>query len=62
MEVPGLVVNWELPAETYATAMATRDPSHILDLCRRLQQCRIFNPLSEAKDGIGILMDTILGS
>ena len=42
----------------YTTATAVRDPSNICDLHWSLQQHRILNPLSEAKDRNGILMDT----
>ena len=39
-------------AEAYATATATAEPdlSHICDLRHSLQQCRILNPLTEARD------------
>ena len=57
IEVPRLRVEFE-PA--YATATATLDPSCIWDLCCSLQQCRILNPLSEARDRAHILMDTSL--
>lgn len=46
MEVPGLEVEWELPA--YTTATAALDPSRI---------CRTVNPRSEAKDRTRILLD-----
>ena len=36
----------------------TRDPSCICDLCCSSRRCRIFNPLSEARDRTHILMDT----
>ena len=45
-------------AATYTTATAMLDPSHICNLCRRLQQCQIFNPLIEARDQTHILIDT----
>ena len=44
MEVPRLRVEVELQLLVYTTATATPDPSHL-----RSQQCRILNPLSEAK-------------
>ena len=58
MEVPrrGVVLELQLPA--YTTATATRDPSHFCDLCSNSQQFQILNPLSEARDGTRILMDT----
>ena len=49
-------------AEAYTTAMATLDLSHICDLCLNLQHCWILNPLSEARDWIHILVDTMSGS
>ena len=42
-------------AEAYTTAMATLDLSHICNLCFSLWQHQILNPLSEARDQIGIL-------
>ena len=55
MEVPRLGV--ELPA--YTTAITMQDLSHcISDLYRNSQQLCILNPLSEAWDQTGILMDT----
>ena len=62
IEVPGPGVNLELQLLAYAIVMATLDPSHICDLQHSLQQCQIFNPLSEARDQTRILMDTMLGS
>ena len=50
MEVPRLGV--------FATAIATWDQSCICDLSCSLEQHRILNPLSEARDRILILMDT----
>ena len=57
MEIPGLGVESELQLQAYATAIATLDTSHICDLWHRFQQCWILNPLSRAKDWIGILID-----
>ena len=48
-------------AEAYITAVATLDPSCISNLHCSLQQHRIFNPLSEARDGTCILMETTSG-
>ena len=58
MEVPRLGVELELQLPAYATATARRDPSRIYNLHRSSWQCWIFNPLSKARDGTQILMDT----
>ena len=58
MEVPRLGVESELKLLAYVTATATRDPSCVCDLHHSSWQNQIFNPLSEARDWIGILMDT----
>ena len=50
MEVPRLGVESELLLQVYTTATATPDPSRICDLHRSSQQCRILDPLSEARD------------
>ena len=42
----------------YATATAISDLSHLCDLCFRLWQRWILNPLSKARDQTCILMDT----
>ena len=42
------------------TATAAPDPSSIYDLCS-LQQCRIPNPLREARDRTHIFTETVLG-
>ena len=57
MEVPRLGVEWELQLPAYATATATPDPIVICALSRNLQQCRILNLLSDARDQTGILRD-----
>ena len=49
-------------AAVYTTATTIPDPSRICDLCHSLQQHWILNPLSEARDQILILTDTMLGS
>ena len=54
MEVPRLGV------EAYTRVTATQDPSLICDLHPSSQQCQILNPLSEARDGTCILMNTSL--
>ena len=58
IEVPRLGVKLELQLPAYTTATTTWDPSHICNLHRSSRQCRILNPLREARDGIRILMDT----
>ena len=58
MEVPRLQAELKLQLPAYATATAMRDLSCIFDLCHSLWQCRILNPLSEARDRTHILMDT----
>ena len=62
MEVPSLAVESELQLPIYATAIATPDPSRICNPHCSSQQCRILNPLIEARDQIRILIDTMLGS
>ena len=62
MEVPEPGVESELQLQTYTTATATPDLSPIFDLCYSLQQCQIFNQLSEARDLTRLLTDTMLGS
>ena len=52
----GAKLELQLPA--YATATASWDPSPICDLHHSSLQCQILNPLSEARDGTHILMDT----
>ena len=54
-EVPRLGVKSELQLLAYTTAMAMLDLGHIFGL----QQPRILNPLSEARDGTSIITDTI---
>ena len=62
MEVPGLGVEWELQLQAYTTAIATLASGRICNLHCSLWQCRIPNPLSEARNRTRILMDTMLGS
>ena len=52
LEVPRLGVQTELEmaADTTATATATPDLSHVCNLHHSSWQCRILNPLSEARD------------
>ena len=58
MEVPGLGVESELQLPACATATATPDPGLICDLHCSFWQRQILNPLSEARDGALILMDS----
>ena len=62
MEVPRLGMKLEVQLQTYTTAIATLDLSHICDLCCSLWQHQILNPLSEARDQACIFMDTISDS
>ena len=55
MEVPRLGVELQLPA--YATMTAVQDLSCIYDLDHSLQQCRILNSLTEARDRTHILTE-----
>ena len=57
MEIPRLGGKLELQLPAYGTATATQDPSHICNLHHSSRQCRILNPLSEARDWTR-LMDT----
>ena len=50
VEVPRLGVEWELQPPAYTTATATRDLSHVCDLCHSSGQHGILNPLSTARD------------
>ena len=56
MEVPRLVVKWELQLPAYATTTAMQDLSHVYNQHHSSQQFSILNPLREP--GIEpILMD-----
>ena len=61
MEVPRTRGGLRAAAEAYATATATRDPSHVLDLHHSSWQCWFLNPLSEARDPTGLLTETRSG-
>ena len=50
MEVPGLGVKSELNLPFYTTATAMQDPSRVCDLYHSSWQCRILNPLNEARN------------
>ena len=56
MEVPRLGVEPELPA--YSTMTAMPHPSHVCDLHHSSWKCRIFNPMSKARDRTHVLMNT----
>ena len=58
MEVPRLGVKSGLQLPAFTTATATPDLNRVCDLHHSSRQCRILNPLSEARDGAPILMDT----
>ena len=58
MEVPRLGAESELQLPAYTTAIAMPDLSLICDLHLSLWPCWSLNPLSEARDGTHILMDT----
>ena len=57
MEVLRLGVELEMKLPADATATAKQDPSRICNLHHSSQQCRIVNPMSEARDRTQILMD-----
>ena len=56
MEGPRPGVQSELRLPLYATAAATSDQSRLCDLHHSSHQCRILNPLSEARDRTRNLM------
>ena len=58
MKLPSLGVASELQLPAYTTATAIWDPSCVCDLHHSLWQCQILNPLSKARDGTRIFMDT----
>ena len=58
MEVPRLGIEQELQLPACTTATAMQSLSHVYDLHHSSLQCRILNPLREAKDQICIFMDT----
>ena len=58
MEVPRLGVQSDLQLMTSATATATRDLSYICDVHHSSRQCRIPDPLYEARDQTTVLMNT----
>ena len=60
MEVPRLGVKSELQLPAHATAIAMPGLSYVFNLHCSFRQCWILNPLSEARDGTRILMDTSL--
>ena len=58
MEVPRLGTESELQLLAYTTATATWGLSLICDLHHSSQQCQTLNPLSKARDGTHVLMDS----
>ena len=58
MEVLRLGIESELQLPAYTTATATCNLSHVCDLYPTSWQHQILNPLSEARGGTCILMDT----
>ena len=54
----GVESELQLQLLVYTTATAISDLSRVCDLCHSSRRCQILNPLSEARDGIHILMDT----
>ena len=59
MDVPRLGVELELQLPAYATATEKPDLSCVSSLHRSLRQRQILNPLSEARDGTLVLIDTM---
>ena len=62
IEVPRPGVKWELQPPAYTTVTAMQDPSSICDLNHSSRQHQILKPLSEARNGTRILMDTMSDS
>ena len=58
VEVLRLWVELELQMLAYTTATATRDLSRTCDLHHSSWQRQILNPLSKARDGTCVLVDT----
>jgi len=58
MEVPRLGVKLELELSAYTTATAMPGLGRVCDLHHRSWQHWILNPLSRARDGTFVLMDT----
>ena len=56
MEFPRLGVKSELQLQDYIIYRATQDSSRVCNLHHSSQQCRILNPLSEARDQTHNLM------
>ena len=57
MEIPRLGIESELQLLANTRARAAEDPSCICDLYHGSQQCRIPDPLSQARDQTLVLMD-----
>ena len=58
MEASKLGVKSELELQTYTTATARKDSSHVSDLHHSLRQCWILNSLLRGRDQTRILLDT----
>ena len=58
MQVSRLGIELELQLPAYTTATATWDPSRVCNLHHSSKQHWILNPLSGARDGTRILIDT----
>ena len=58
MDVSRLGVESELQLPAIATATVTPVLSHVWDLYHSSQQCQILNPLSEARDGTRIFIES----
>ena len=52
-------VEWELQLQAFATAIVTRDPGRICDLCCHLGQRQILNPLNKLGDRTYILTEAM---
>ena len=58
MGSPRLRVKFKLQLLAYTRAIAMPDLSHMCNLHISLRQCRVLNPLRDARDQTRILMDT----
>ena len=58
MQVPRLGAELELQLPAYTTATAMWDLSSICDLHQSSWQCRVLNPLNEAREQSHVPMDT----
>ena len=58
VEIPRLGIGSEVHLQAYTTATATHVLNNVCNLPHSSRQCQIFNPLSEARDRIYVLMDS----